>query len=178
VQQIACIQSILAKDRFVESNGIQMVVHSPLTRACQTYEGMFGWWTGSKKNRKSPSISRVIKTALLQEKSQWEWTPMCYNGFIERIAGFEEWLWDQEEGVVVLVGHSQFFKAMLGLDFLFGNCDVWKVNFDLSARGRLANDSKPSNCKWVLPPQWSNLELTYDCSRSLLESTRGGNYSN
>jgi ethanolaminephosphotransferase len=159
-QQIATIQRTLAKDRFVESKGIQMVAHSPLIRACQTYEGMFGCGT----DLKSPSIFRVIKTSLLLEKSQWEWTPMCYNGFVDRISDFEEWLWDQEEVVIVLVGHSQFFKAMLGLDFLFGNCDVWKVNFDLSARGRPASDTRPSHCKWVLPSQWSNLELKYECS--------------
>merc|ERR1712224_797043 len=64
------------------------------------------------------------------EKTPAEWTPMYYSGLLTRISDFESWLRRQPEQKIDIVGHSQFFKAMLGLDFKFGNCEVWKVDFD------------------------------------------------
>jgi ethanolaminephosphotransferase len=172
-QQIACMRKILDKNHFVPTAGIQLVAHSPLIRACQTCEGMLGcvgtsssqsFAANAAANVTTSPVSRVLKTGLLLEKSPLEWTPLCYNGFLDRIGEFEAWLWDQEKEVVALVGHSQFFKAMLGLDFKFGNCDVWKVQFDLSALDDPPKqNAKSANSKWVLPPQWSELELLYEC---------------
>merc|ERR1739845_41405 len=39
-------------------------------------------------------------------------------------------LGEQPENIIVVVGHSQYFKSMLGLDFKFGNCDIWELKFD------------------------------------------------
>ena len=43
---------------------------------------------------------------------------------------FKGWVCDQPENSIAVVGHSQFFKAMLELDYKFANCDVWEVTLD------------------------------------------------
>ncbi|KAG7373461.1 CDP-alcohol phosphatidyltransferase [Nitzschia inconspicua] len=170
-QQIAVMRKTLDQNLFVSNAGIQLVAHSPLIRACQTCEGMLGCIGSNpseKKQKMVPSTLRVIKTEKLIEKSPLEWTPLRYNAFIERIGDFEAWLWEQDEEVIALVGHSQFFKAMLGLDFKFRNCDVWKVKLDLSAM----DWPRALDSHWVLPPQWSDLELLYTCQPPKSECTR------
>ncbi len=186
-EQIARMKEKLSQEEFVKSSGIQLVAHSPLLRARQTSVGMLGCMAGggsseesTASEQKAESVSRVVQTELLLEKTPAEWTPLYFDAFVKRIRDFEKWLWSQEEDTIALVGHSQFFKAMLGLDFKFGNCEVWKVDFDLSqetATGqdhgatvessdeekKDSTDDKSASCKWNLPPQWSNLELKYGC---------------
>jgi broad specificity phosphatase PhoE len=179
-QQIANMKEKLAQDKFVASTGIRLVAHSPLLRARQTSKGMLGCMSAgsSGEEMKVETVHRVVQTHLLLEKTPSEWTPLYYNTFIQRIADMEQWLWDQEEDTIALVGHSQFFKKMLNLDFKFGNCDVWKVKFDLNrATGTSASTIVPeleevatepttdgkNDSKWKLPLQWSDLELMYAC---------------
>jgi broad specificity phosphatase PhoE len=184
-KQIAHMKEKLQQDDFVKSTGIQLVAHSPLLRARQTSEGMLGCMTAATEKQsdlKADSVSRVVQTNLLLEKTPSEWTPLYYGGFIKRIQDFETWLANQEEDTIALVGHSQFFKAMLGLNFKFGNCEVWKVTFDPrkvankngvipavtidTAKGEKKNDSilqGSQTPQWNLPPQWSNLEKKYGC---------------
>ena len=132
--QIAHMGEKIRNDEFVESSGIDLVVHSPLLRARQTSEGMLGCMTASSSDgaideKRNKSVSRVVETALLLEKKPAEWTPMYHDQFLKRISDFETWLGKQPEKVIAIVGHSQYFKAMLGLDDKFGNCEVWKVDF-------------------------------------------------
>jgi hypothetical protein len=153
-----------------------MVAHSPLLRARETSEGMLGCVAPDKT---ADSVDRVIEVDILAEKTPQEWTPMYYSAFKTRIANFEEWLAEQPEEHVAIVGHSQYFKAMFGLDFKFGNCDVWQATFDPSKlssgsseeqceqvvtiendESQTSNDDKPV---WNLPPQWSNLLQVYAC---------------
>ena len=61
-----------------------------------------------------------------------KWLPVNHDAFTRRIAEFEQWLGEQPEDVIAIVGHSQYFKSMLGLPAKFGNCDVWEVKFDFS----------------------------------------------
>lgn len=49
----------------------------------------------------------------------------------KRIASFESWLSQQEEDPIIIVGHSVYFKRMLDLPSVFGNCDVWEVEYGL-----------------------------------------------
>ena len=162
--QIKHMGEKLKQENFLQTTGIQLVAHSPLIRARETSEGMLGCsaLSADEVKEKADSVSRVVQTDLLLEKTPAEWTPLYYNGFIKRIGVFEEWLWSQKEEKIALVGHSQFFKAMLGLDFKFGNCDVWKLTFDLSKVNDTTAGPRDS-CQWKLPPQWSNLELLYPC---------------
>eukprot|EP00536_Pseudo-nitzschia_multiseries_P012403 jgi/Psemu1/309088/fgenesh1_kg.473_\ len=182
--QIAHMGEKLRKENFVESSGITLVVHSPLKRARQTSEGMLGCMTASSsdvavKEVKADTVSRVTETALLLEKTPAEWTPMYRKSFLKRISDFEAWLGEQPEQIIALVGHSQFFKAMLGLDYKFGNCEVWKVDFaselleEKKPREAAAVDtgditseadvqSKPSPTS-TPPSRWSNLVKLYAC---------------
>jgi broad specificity phosphatase PhoE len=183
-RQISHMREKLLQDNFLTSNGVQLVVHSPLIRARQTSEGMLGCVTAADSLSNAPdlkadSVSRVVQTELLIERSPSEWTPMCYGGFIQRIKDFENWLHNQEENNIVLVGHSQFFKTMLGLNFKFGNCEVWKATFDPCSVANQSNradsgeflestNAEPKEDSttigpWMLPPQWSNLEKKYGC---------------
>jgi phosphohistidine phosphatase SixA len=170
--QIKHMGEKLKQAKFLETTGIELVAHSPLLRARETSEGMLGCSAVSSEEvkEKAESVTRVVQTELLLEKTPAEWTPLYYNGFKKRIGDFEEWLWNQKEGKIALVGHSQFFKAMLGLDFKFGNCEVWKLTFDLSkVDGTTASgtneltEKETSIYQRKLPPQWSDLELLYPC---------------
>lgn len=163
-KQIAHMGEKLQKDNFVESSGIELAIHSPLLRARQTSLGMLGCMTASStdstiEERKAASVSRVAETALLLEKKPAEWTPMYFGQFRQRIAEFEAWLGTQPEETIAIVGHSQFFKAMLGLDEKFGNCEVWKVDFVApppQAETPEELPPLPSSC-------WSKLEKVHSC---------------
>ena len=180
MKQIAHMGEKLAKDKFVESSGIELVVHSPLLRARQTSLGMTGCMTASKtddtiEEKKASSVSRVTETDLLLEKKPSEWTPVYFGQFCQRILDFEAWLGQQPEETIALVGHSQYFKAMLGLDYKFGNCEVWKVDFstpppqndETPEASTCDTDSMP--CGTTAPSsavpssRWSNLEKVYGC---------------
>jgi len=126
----------------VEEKGIQLVAHSPLKRARQTSEGMLRCVTSrpdattdddsTAAGAKTNSVSRVVELEILKERTPIEWLPTNYDAFTKRIASFEQWLGEQPEDVIAIVGHSQYFKSMLGLDFKFGNCDVWQLQFHCS----------------------------------------------
>ena len=175
--QIAHMGEKLQNDNFVESSGINLVVHSPLLRARQTSLGMLGCMTASSiddaiEERRADSVSRVAETGLLLEKKPAEWTPMYFNQFCQRILDFESWLSDQPEETIAIVGHSQYFKAMLGLDDKFGNCEVWKVDFGVpppqEATQETCTDGSDTTTSENLPPsvpslRWSNLEKVYGC---------------
>jgi broad specificity phosphatase PhoE len=186
-RQIAHMKEKLQQDNFLTSSGIQLVAHSPLIRARQTSEGILSCVTAadsstSATDLKAGAVSRVVQTELLTERSSSEWTPMHNGRFIKRIQDFEKWLCNQEEDTIVLVGHSQFFKKMLGLNFSFGNCEVWKVTFDPSNLAKKSKGAAPRKLfdskrdkknkdaatlgPWTLPPWWSNLEKKYGCDIS------------
>ena len=180
--QIAHMGEKLRKEKFVESSGINLVVHSPLLRARLTSEGMLGCMTASSsgdtvEEKRADTVSKVIETNLLLEKTLAEWTPMYYSGFLKRISDFETWLRKQPEETIAIVGHSQFFKAMLGLDYKFGNCEVWKVDFDVTSSqenesketpaGTTEDNSEDNPSSENVPPsvssRWSNLEILHAC---------------
>jgi len=52
---------------------------------------------------------------------------------------------NQPEDVIAVVGHSQYFKSMLSLDYKFGNCDVWELQFEYSASTPDDNDEGEAN---------------------------------
>mmetsp|Transcript_8706 Transcript_8706/g.10146 ORF Transcript_8706/g.10146 Transcript_8706/m.10146 type:complete len:315 (-) Transcript_8706:211-1155(-) len=139
-RQINQLGARLEEENFVEEKGVQLVAHSPLKRARQTSEGMLRCVTSrpdvttdedsTAAGAKANSVSRVVELEILKERTPIEWLPTNYDAFTKRIASFEKWLGEQPEDVIAIVGHSQYFKSMLGLDFKFGNCDVWELQFD------------------------------------------------
>ena len=159
--QISTVGDELRRDNFVTEHGIEMVAHSPLKRARQTALGMLGCMTPSNKD---VNIGRVEETALLTEKTPAEWLPGNIGSLHKRIGDLEEWLRAQPETRIALVGHSQFFKAMLGLKFKFGNCDVWQIEFDAPAMD-VTNEAYG-----ILPREWSGLKRLYTFVHSKKEA--------
>lgn len=164
VKQIANMGRKLQENDFLNSKGIQLVAHSPLLRAQETSEGMLGCRANTTKPE---SVYRVVELDLLIEKTPQEWTPLYFSTFKKRIASFEDWLGEQPENTVAIVGHSQYFKAMLGLDYKFGNCDVWEVKFDHAKRPEEKSKTQASSSSGTsgtnMPPQWSDLKLFQAC---------------
>jgi hypothetical protein len=109
-----------------------------------------------------------------------EWVPGNYGSFQVRIAQFEAWLQTQPEETVAVVGHSQYFKAMLGLDFKFGNCDVWQVQFDGNGNDcssspalESKNEVEIDGATYTLPKSWSQLKKLYTCGDPPATETTG-----
>lgn len=145
--------------------------------------------------KRSGPVGRVEELPCLLEKAAAEWVPGNSAAFEARIATFENWLSDQPETVVAVVGHSQFFRYMLGLDYLFGNCDVWEVTWDppsgipaksvagsqmgvAEATEEKKDDSAVSSETEGsdlagLPRGWSNLKKLYKCEQKGTEEEKG-----
>jgi phosphohistidine phosphatase SixA len=191
-EQIQHMQSKLQQANFVQTMGIQCVAHSPLERARQTCEGMLGC-VAAPQPVAVPGVDRVVELAELTEKTPSEWIPYNNGSLYQRIAALETWLGAQPEPVIALVGHSQYFKAMLGLPFKFRNCDVWQVTFDGSQKSTPTiktltkevtttttttteasktkttikeGEESSSSSSWKLPPRWTNLQRLYTCEVS------------
>jgi broad specificity phosphatase PhoE len=160
--QIQSMGQQLGSADFVAKEGIELVVHSPLHRARQTSHGLLGCLA---PDIKAATVSRVEEHGFLEEKYPSEWIPGNYASFTARIAEFETWLNEQTEEKVAVVGHSQYFKAMLGLDFKFRNCDVWQVQFDgNNVAAVIAEEITIEGKSYQLPPQWSSLKCLYVCN--------------
>ena len=115
-------------------DSIQLVVHSPLTRARETCRGLFT--PHSNNDEKATSI---IEYPGLYERSVKEHIrPSVIKMRIER---FVEWLLDREEVTIAVVGHSSFFRAMSGIEA--DNCSVSKLT--------LNEEGKWSNALLLLP---------------------------
>jgi broad specificity phosphatase PhoE len=154
-QQIEHVRLKLEESNFIPTMGIQLVVHSPLERAKQTSKGML---KSLAPLDKAPSVERVVELDLLSEKLPHEWLPLVGEDFVRRIRELEVWLEQQPESVIALVGHSEYFKAMLGVDFKFHNCEVWQVTFD-TATEKISASGK---CRKI-GSRWTNLKRLYTC---------------
>jgi len=113
-------------------------------------------------------VQRVVNLELLSEKTHMEWIPGNTGSFEQRVANFQNWLSHQPETVVCVVGHSQFFKTLLGLPFKVANCDVYQAEFDaLKTRANepiiMYHGSTADEV--TLKPQWYDLKLLYSLNQ-------------
>ena len=155
--QINQVGESLRKDNFLIKNNIQLIAHSPLLRARQTCEGMLRCVATPSNDLPSP-VKRVEELSFLIEKTPSEWLPGNLTPFINRIKEFEAWICNQPETNIAIVGHSQFFKKMLELNYKFGNCDVWQLSFDCN--------HESENCAvGDLPRGWRDMENLYKYER-------------
>ncbi len=145
--------------------GIQLVAHSPLKRARQTCYGMLqcvapsssktsqdgdaGQSNNNDDGCKHPSVQRVVELDILSERTPIEWFPGQHDAFTKRIAEFEMWLSEQPEEVIAIVGHSLYFKNMLGLESKFSNVDVWSIQFDFTVENSVQRVRKDVHDKDV-----------------------------
>mmetsp|Transcript_16280 Transcript_16280/g.29780 ORF Transcript_16280/g.29780 Transcript_16280/m.29780 type:complete len:231 (-) Transcript_16280:55-747(-) len=119
--QIELLCSRLQQAEFLKSQGIQLVLHSPLVRARDTCEGILASCTNKY---------RTVVEDSLREKYIREWIPVYGAMSLDaRIEAFCETLGKLPEERILVVGHSQYFRRMLGMEKKFQNCDVWRVEF-------------------------------------------------
>jgi len=153
-QQIEHMAAVLEQSDFVRHHKIQLVAHSPLLRARDTCEGMLKCLA---PDMKTDLVEHVVELDLLKERTPLEWMPGNYGSLVKRLRALEDWIVAQPQTIIALVGHSQFFKALLELDYKFGNCDVMEVQFDGAAESQ--------------KKKWTDLKEIHLCR---LESEEGG----
>lgn len=172
LQQLQHVRQKLDESNFVQTSGIQLVAHSPLQRAKQTSAGVLGCLA---PHEKVEGVQRVVELETLSEQLPHEWLPIFDRSYVERIAALEDWLEQQPESVIALVGHSQYFRRMLGVGFKFHNCEVWQVTF-----GGVGTDVSTETCTKVEDREnkvktessrnrhsrWTNLQRLYTCDIS------------
>lgn len=145
-QQVLQLQSILQDDDHHLHKSLDMIVHSPLQRAKETCYGIFKLTatatttavvtpddaddndSSTRTQRNSPP---VVEVASLQEVTQWELKTQGKRPVRKRIKAFHEWLdgLDDDISTIAVVGHSEYFMIMLGMEEKFKNCDVWKATY-------------------------------------------------
>lgn len=150
-KQVKYMAEILQESSFVSNSRIQLVAHSPLVRAKETSLGMLGCMAPDVK---VDAVETVYELDLLSEKTPAEWIPGNSASFYRRLAALEDWIAQRPETVMALVGHSQFFKALLSLNYKFGNCDVVQVQFQ-SDNNTSATQEKSSS--------WSKVQEVHTC---------------
>lgn len=161
-QQIASMAETLKRANFLERDQIQLVVHSPLKRARDTCQGILGC---AGPDICVVPVQRVLQLDLLIEKTPMEWVNS--SSFAKRIKDFEQWLAEQPEERICLVGHSQYFKALLKLDYKFANCDVWKATFhDRNILPDTTFMGEATTQPATTTGRWSNLQHLFACEVS------------
>lgn len=162
-------QQLQAAD-FLQTAGVTLVAHSPLVRAQETSQGLLQCRVSSSSSpdcsndasimncNPLPDKIRVVSLDVLREKTPAEWLPGNSASLRKRLNDLETWLSQQDETVICLVGHSQYFKNLLNLSYKFRNCDVYKLQFDPAVARQVPSE------KNVFPPQWSGLERVFECT--------------
>lgn len=145
-QQIDYMAKILQESNFMQR--IQLVAHSPLQRAVETCFGLLG--CKAPDTVPEGTASSVVQLDLLQEKTPTEW--FGGGNFPQRLVAFETWIAEQTTvDSIAVVGHSQYFKALLQQECLMGNCDVIQADFDPVSK-RWSNVKELHVCR-LQPPQ-------------------------
>lgn len=162
IKQVQQLHHNLEKDNFLESlseNGEKKVavVHSPLLRAKQTcYGALFGLDHMNDPEHSPcevlPSLQEVNPMEIIQDAVLFR----SEKTVDHRIRDFETWLSKQcDADTVVVVGHSVYFKRMLGLLQTFDNCDVWRLDFTTPSTNNNHEDNS------ALPRKWENMKQLY-----------------
>ena len=121
---------------------LDYIAHSPLIRARETCQGIFETSsstvtctsTSAGERNKSMDSNQTNATVLsldcLREVVPYETLLQGRRPIKNRISALEQWL-DKlpNNKTILLVGHSEYFMVMLGLEEKFKNCDIWKVTY-------------------------------------------------
>lgn len=95
----------------------------------------------------------IVPCPLLDEATPIEY--VLNGGLKNRIRQFEDWLSSREDisGDIVIVGHCQYLKHMLGMTSRFKNCDVYESFFGSARRTDAGVDLK----------RWTDTRLLMSC---------------
>jgi broad specificity phosphatase PhoE len=109
----------LAFDHYVESTGREKQHGTAATESTAT------------SKRQPATTPSIIELPCLTEVSQKEIIFQRRKPLTERIQQLQGWMdhLDGETRSIALVGHSEYFMHMLGLDYKFNNCDAWEVEY-------------------------------------------------
>jgi phosphohistidine phosphatase SixA len=130
-RQIIDMKMILDDANFWATHNPDLLMHSPMIRAVATCDGLF------------PTINEnKVEVACLREASPTE--HVFHGTWDTRIQEFYVFLANQTAKTIVIVGHSQYFRRMLGVPSLLKNCDVWSTK----ALIRTDADSGRVNIQW------------------------------
>lgn len=185
LNQCQAMKDMLRENTFVSTNKLALVIHSPLQRAKQTCQELIGCSsdevidiTSSDQSVTTPEpsedskplpepIRRVLNLSILEEKSHSEWV-FAQSSYEQRVAQFQKWLGEQPESIICVVGHSQYFKTMLGLPFKFDNVDVYSVLLDPQKTTpnepfMMEHDGTSSMVR--MKPEWHNIKLLHTCNK-------------
>ena len=154
-KKILEMHSIVQKYPLVSQ--LDYIAHSPLKRASETCQGIFGTSSSTvtytstsssggntvmQSNQSDDKLTTVLSLDCLREVTPYETLLQGRRPIKKRISALEQWL-DKlpNHKTTLLVGHSEYFMVMLGLEEKFKNCDIWKVTY--------------------FQGQWTNLELIH-----------------
>ena len=104
---------------------------------------------------------RFVELGLLKEVNPREMLIKGYGAVDRRIAKFEKWIESRPEDQIVVVGHSIYFKRMLGQHDTFDNCDVWELTYSTTDLSSEKNDSSSEENESNLPRAWSDMRKMY-----------------
>ena len=152
-RQILDMHMILRDEKFWERQKFDLIVCSPLIRAQETCEGLL------PKDRDGID---VMTRADLEEATPFE--HVFSGGLVTRIESFKHWLAHREEQRILIVGHSQYFKKMLGQTSLMRNCDVWQCDFS-------TDSGSDGTAKMTF--EWTNLTLLHRTELSDVHPSEG-----
>jgi len=112
------LSKLLSEQRFLGK--ITKIGHSPLVRAVHTCNGILN---------RNKEVKRV-KLDCLSELTPGECVLKFNIPVHRRIRELGDWLDAQEDESIALVGHSQYYRLLLGMEEKFKNCDVWEVSYE------------------------------------------------
>jgi broad specificity phosphatase PhoE len=122
-KQVASVSEAIQTDDFLLKYAPELHVHSPLQRARLTHAGLF-------------PDSPKIELECLKELSASEYLfSRTKSRLRRRILDFENWLSERDESTIVVVGHSQYFRYMLGTETVLENCSVVQCTFHPPLQG-------------------------------------------
>jgi broad specificity phosphatase PhoE len=123
-EQIAEVRKMLLEEhetlRTLKQETV-LLTCSPLLRARLTCEGLFKDIVTSPEPLQLESLREIVPIDYV--------APTRWANAKNRILDFERWIAQRNESNIVVVGHSHYFRHMLGVDFKFSNCEIWKVKF-------------------------------------------------
>ena len=117
--QAAGQRSLLDQNDFVRREHIEVVLHSPLTRASETANALFDGADMVSGEPLALELCAEIYEKNLSEHAGW-------SSMATRCRAFEQLLRQRPERILCVVGHSAFFRG-LGCVGHVENTSVWKA---------------------------------------------------
>lgn len=114
-KMVSNLRIVLERTNFMSRQEVELIIHSSLTRAKQTCYGLFSSDLG---------IS-ILENENIYEKDIAE--TLGISDITHRIEAFKQFILERKEKCIVVVGHSAFFRKLVGSSIRMKNCEVQEV---------------------------------------------------